>query len=80
MKTKINFTEEEMQTIQHHGCICFAVAKNAMERSRLSFDDIERINNHYENHIWGTEADRKYRKQAINKAVNYVAANVLEFI
>lgn len=57
-------------------CSC----KKTMERSNLNFNDIERINNHYENHRWGSDADRKYRKSAINKAIAKISANVKDFI
>ena len=60
---KITWTEEE----------------KAMERNRIIFDDIERINNHYEEHRWGSDTDRKYRKTAINKAIKKVAANPLSY-
>lgn len=52
MKT-IQWTEEERNTILERGEVCYAVAEKAMERSDLSFDDIERINQHTENHRWG---------------------------
>jgi hypothetical protein len=79
MVNKINWTEEEKSTIAIHGETCLAVAEKAMVRSCLNFDDIERINNHYENHIWGSNTDRQYRKTAIRKAVAKVAANPLNY-
>jgi hypothetical protein len=51
-----------------------------MERSKLSFDDIEQINDYYETHIWGSNADRKYRKSAVNKAIAKVAAKPLDYV
>lgn len=77
---KIIFTEEEMKTIKEHGETCFIVAQRAMERSGINFDDIEDINNHYESHKWGSGADRKYRKAAVNNAIQKVAANPLQYI
>ena len=77
---KIIFTEIEMETIREHGETCYAVAKAAMERSGLSFDDIEEINNHYENHRWGSDADRRYRQTAVNKAIRKVSANPLMYV
>ncbi len=77
---KILFTDDEMATIKDRGETCFAVAFAAMERSGLSFDDIEEINQHYENHRWGSGADRKYRKAAINKAARKVAANPMLYV
>lgn len=77
---KIIFTESEMETIKERGETCFAVAKMAMERSGLSFDDIEKINEHFENHRWGSDADRRYRNTAVNKAIRKVAANPLMYI
>jgi len=75
----IKWTDEERKSIDRYGEICTAAARQAMERSGLSFDDIERINDHYESHRWGSNADRKYRKAAINKAVLKVAANPMQY-
>jgi hypothetical protein len=75
----IQWTEEEMHSINLHGETCDAVAQTAMQRSGLNFDDIERINEHYETHRWGSDADRRYRKAAVNKAVRRVAANPLMY-
>jgi len=77
---EINWNKEELKSIKEHGETCFAVAKEAMERSRLSFDDIEEINEHYESHKWGSNADRKYRNSAVNKAINKIAANPLKYM
>lgn len=76
---KIEFNDEEMETIRQHGELCSAVARKAMERAKLNFDDIERINDHYETHEWGSNTDRKYRKSAINKAIHKVAGNPLKY-
>jgi len=78
--TKIQFTELEIELIQKYGELCFAVAEAAMKRSGLNFDDIERINDHFENHRWGSNADRKYRQAAINRAIRKVAANPKSFV
>ena len=77
---KIIFTETEMQAINTHGETCFAVAEAAMKRSSYNFDDIEQINDHYENHTWGSNTDRKYRKSAIKKAIHKVASCPLNYI
>jgi hypothetical protein len=76
---KITFSDSEMETIRQHGELCPAIAREAMERAKLNFDDIERINDHYETHRWGSDTDRKYRKSAINKAIHKVAGNPLKF-
>ena len=76
---KITWTEEEKAIIKKYGELCPAVAEKAMERNCINFDDIERINNHYEEHKWGSDTDRKYRKTAINKAIKKVAANPLSY-
>ena len=78
MKT-IQFTEDELKTIRQHGETCTAVARAAMERSGINFDDIEQINDHYESHERGSNADRKYRKAAVNRAILIVAANPLKY-
>ena len=51
-----------------------------MRRSNLTFEDIESINNHRENHRKGSNADRKYKKPAINKAIKIIAANAINYI
>lgn len=76
----IKFNEQELQLIKENHELCIAVARDAMERNKLTFDDIENINNHYEEHRWGSNADRKYRKSALNKAVAKVAANPMKFM
>lgn len=76
----IQWTEEERTIILAHGEVCYAVAEKAMERSGLSFDDIERINQHAENHRWGSDADRRYRNRAVRRAIEKVAANAKEYL
>ena len=76
---KIKWTAEEVEAIKIYGETCEAVARAAMERSGINFDDIERINDHYETHRWGSDADRRYRKAAVNRAVRRVAAHPLEY-
>lgn len=41
---------------------------------------IEQINERYESHRWGSNADRKYRKSAVNKAIQKVAANARDYL
>lgn len=77
---EIKWTEQERQFIKERGETCFAVAYEAMRRSNLTFEDIESINNHRENHRKGSNADRKYKKAAINKAVKIIAANAINYI
>lgn len=76
----IKWDENERQSIAKYGETCFAVAEKAMQRSGLNFDDIESINNHHEDHRWGSNTDRKYRQAAINKAIHKVAANPTLYI
>ena len=76
---KIKWTAEEIESIKTHVETCMAVAEAAMIRSEINFDDIERINDHYETHRWGSDTDRRYRKAAVNRAVRRVAANPLEY-
>ena len=76
---KIRWNDDELEAIRLNGETCAAVAEKAMIRSGLNFDDVERINNHVENHTWGSNADRAYRKRAINKAVAIVARNPMQY-
>ena len=71
----IKWTTAELDTIDRYGEVSTAMARTAMERSGLSFDDVERINGHYESHEWGSNTDRAYRKAAIKKAIAKVAAD-----
>lgn len=77
---KIQWTDREVQFIRDHGGVCLAVAREAMERSCLNFDDIEQINEHYETHRWGSDADRRYRKRAVNKAIEHIAKNAAAYL
>lgn len=79
MKT-IQWTEEERSTINTYGKVAYAVAEKAMTRSGYNFDDIERINEHHEDHRWGSDADRRYRNRAVRQAVQKVAANAAQYI
>lgn len=76
----IQWTEEERNMILTCGEVCYEVAKKAMERSRLNFDDVECINQHFENHRWGSDADRKYRARSVRRAVEKVAAHAVEYL
>jgi chaperone required for assembly of F1-ATPase len=75
----IKWNDDEMEIIKRQGEVCQAVAKAAMVRSGINFDQIEHINEHYETHNWGSNTDRKYRKSAVNKAIAKVAANPLQY-
>ena len=75
----ITWNDSELELINKYGELCIAVAEAAMKRNGLNFDDIERINDHYESHKWGSNADRKYRKTAVRKAILKVAATPKAF-
>ena len=77
---KIIWNQSEIETINKYGEICEAMAREAMTRNNINFDDIEKINGHYESHNWGSDTDRKYRKSAVNKAVKKVAANPMNYV
>ena len=77
---EILWTPEQIEFIRQHGEISPAAASEAMTRSKINFDDIEDINEHYENHRWGSNADRAYRKRAVNRAVQHVAANAAAYL
>ena len=77
---EILWTTEEVEIIRQHGEISPATASEAMDRSKINFDDVEDINEHYESHRWGSAADRAYRKRAINRAVQHVAANAAAYL
>lgn len=77
---EILWTTEEIEYIRQHGEISPAAAREAMSRSKINFDDIEDINEHYETHRWGSDADRAYRKRAVNRAVQHVAAHAAAYL
>ena len=75
----ISYTDEELQKIEKDGCLCYATAEIAMERNNVNFDQIESINDHYETHRWGSNADHNYRNRAVKAAIHKVAANPLNY-
>lgn len=77
---EILWTPEEAEFIRQHGEISPAAASEAMSRSGINFDDIEDINERHENHRWGSDADRAYRKRAVNRAVQHMAANAAAYL
>lgn len=77
---EILWTPEEIEFIRQHGEISPAAASEAMSRSGINFDDVENINEHHESHKWGSNADRAYRKRAVNRAVAHVAANAAAYL
>lgn len=80
MYKEIKWTPDEITTILEHGEISAAAVSAAMSRSEINFDDIEDINEHYESHRWGSNADRAYRKRAIARAVDSVARNAAAYL
>lgn len=76
----LHINADERRALDTFGEWCPAMARACMERNHLNFDHIERINNHFENHRWGSDADRRYRKAAVNRAISRVAANPSAYI
>lgn len=77
---EIILNEHEIFMIQNHGGLCLASAKDVLLRSKIDFDDIERLNNVFKSYKWGSDADRRYRKSSINKAIQKFASNTLNYI
>lgn len=77
---EIILNDHEIQMIKTYGGLCLASAEEVFKRSKLDFDDIERFNNVYKNYRWGSDADRKYRKSSVNKAIRTFASNTLNYI
>ena len=77
---EILWTPEEVEIIRQRGEISPAAVHAAMTRSKINFDDVEDINEHYESHRWGSNADRAYRKRAVSRAVAHVAANATAYL
>lgn len=76
----LTINQQEREALEKSGEWCPAMARECMSRNGINFDDIEDINGHYENHRWGSDADRRYRKSAVTKAVAKVAANPADYI
>lgn len=76
----IQWTEHDLKMIAEHGGVCLASAVDAINRSGLTFADIEAINQRSEHHKPNSTAERKYRTMAINKAVAHIASHAKEFI
>lgn len=77
---KLHITTDERAALDRSGCWCLAMAEQVMRRNGCNFDDIERINNHYESHRWGSNADRAYRARAVRQAIARVAADPAAYI
>ena len=75
----INYTDDDMEMIREHGGLTYDRAEKAMIRSNLHFEQIERINNRFESHKWGSDADRKYRERSVRQAIRNVASNPLQY-
>lgn len=71
----LHINADERHALDTFGEWSPAMARACMERNHLNFDHIERINNRYESHKWGSDADRRYRKAAVNRAIKAVAAD-----
>ncbi len=76
----LTINQQEREALEKFGEWSTAMARECMSRNGINFDDIEDINNHYENHRWGSDADRRYRKSAVTKAVAKVAARPADYI
>lgn len=77
---EIILTEHDIFMIKNHGGLCLAASKDILLNSKIDFDDIERLNGTFKNYRWGSDADRKYRKSSINKAIKTFATNTLNYI
>lgn len=76
----LTINQQEREALEKFGEWSPAMARECMSRNGINFDDIEDINGHYENHRWGSDADRRYRKSAVTKAIAKVAANPADYI
>lgn len=77
---EIVLNEHEIFMIKNHGGLCLASTISVFKKSNIDFSDIESLNNVFRKHKWGSDADRKYRKSAINKALNSFSKNALNYI
>ena len=77
---EIILNEHEIFMIKNHGCLCLASSEDVLKRSKIDFDDIERLNNVFKTYRWGSDTDRKYRKSSIKKAIDKFSRNTLQYI
>jgi len=77
---EIILNDHEIQMIKIHGGLCLASSEDVLKRSKIDFDDIERLNNVFKNYKWGSDTDRKYRKSSIKKAIDKFSRNTLQYI
>lgn len=76
----LHINADERHALETFGEWSPAMARTCMERNHLNFDHIERINGHCESHRWGSDADRRCRKAAVNRAIKAVAANPAAYL
>jgi len=77
---EIILNEHEIFMIKNHGGLCLASSEDVLKRSKIDFDDIERLNNVFKTYRWGSDTDRKYRKSSIKKAIDKFSRNTLQYI
>ena len=77
---EIILNDHEIQMIKNHGGLCLASSEDVLKRSKIDFDDIERLNNVFKTYRWGSDTDRKYRKSSIKKAIDKFSRNTLQYI
>lgn len=77
---EIILNDHEIQMITKYGGLCLASSEDVLRRSKIDFDDIERLNNVFKKYKWGTDADIKYRKSSLKKAIRTFASNTLSHI
>ena len=77
---EILLTEHDIFMINTHKGLCLASAKSVLSNSNIDFNDIERLNGVSKSYKWGSDADRKYRKQSINQAIDKFSKNPLNYI
>lgn len=73
-------SDNDLRTINDKNELSYASVESIFKRSNFSFDDIEKINNHFETYKWGSQKDRIYRKKSIELAIKSFGENPKKYI
>jgi len=73
-------TEAEHKTMVSLKEICYASAEDIFNRSKFSFDEMQKITGDYKEYRWGSDADRSHRKRIVKKAIELFSKSPLNYI
>ena len=77
---EIILNDHEIFMIKNHGGLCLASSEEVLRRSRIDFDDVERLNGVFKNYKWGSDKDIRYRKSSLKNAIDKFSRGTLQYI